>query len=128
MRLLLDSHVLYWALYEPENLSKTAALLLSDPENELFVSLSTLWELANKAAIHRLPLAGSSPDELAATIDALGVTWIPLTRPDILTAASLPPHHLDPFDRILVALAQSHSLVIMTNDPKMKLYEVAIRS
>jgi PIN domain nuclease of toxin-antitoxin system len=127
VRLLLDSHTLYWALYEPEKLSANANHLVADTSNEIFVSLSSLWELANKAAIHRLPLAGSSVEALAARIEDLGVTWLSLTKDVILAAANLPPHHLDPFDRILVALAQAHLLDVVTKDPMITLYDVAIR-
>ncbi len=59
MKLLLDSHAVYWAVYEPERLPVRAADSIADATNELFVSLATLWELSNKAALGRLALAGT---------------------------------------------------------------------
>jgi PIN domain nuclease of toxin-antitoxin system len=111
-------------LYEPEKLSSVAKDLLTDKNNQVYVSLSSLWELGSKAAVNRLPLAGSSVDLIATKIEEFGVKWLSLTKQDIVKATSLPPHHLDPFDRILIALAQTHSLPVVTKDPKFTLYDV----
>ncbi len=124
MRILPDSHTIYWVLYEPEKLSSVAKDLLTDKNNQVYVSLSSLWELGSKAAVNRLPLAGSSVDLIATKIEEFGVKWLSLTKQDIVKATSLPPHHLDPFDRILIALAQTHSLPVVTKDPKFTLYDV----
>ncbi len=64
MKLLFDSHVLLLALYEPERLPSLVTELVTDQNNELFVSLATVWELGNKAVVHRLPLAGSSVERM----------------------------------------------------------------
>ena len=126
MRLLLDSHVLLWALYEPEKLSPLAAELIADLSNELFVSLATVWELGNKAVTHRLPLAGSSVERMFERIEQLGVTFLPITQPDILDAINLPQHHADPFDRMLVAQAQANSLHLLTKDADIARYDVPV--
>lgn len=126
MRLLLDSHALLWALYEPEHLPTRVQEALSDTRNELFVSLATVWELANKAAVHRLPLAGSSVERMMERIEQLGVVFLSITQQDILAAATLPHHHADPFDRMLVAQAQAHSLHLLTKDADIAKYEVQI--
>jgi PIN domain nuclease of toxin-antitoxin system len=124
LKLLLDSHTVYWAVYEPERLPMRAADSIADATNELFVSLATLWELSNKAALGRLALAGTSVETMIARIRNLGVTVLQITEPDVVAASSLPPHHLDPFDRMLVAQAQANSLVIVTTDPDIPKYDV----
>lgn len=126
MRLLLDSHVLLWAIYEPERLSRLAEDLISDESNELFVSLASVWELANKAAAHRLPVAGSSVERMIARIEELGVSFLAISQSDIVAAASLPQHHSDPFDRMLIAQAQAHSLSLITKDPQIAKYAVQV--
>lgn len=126
MKVLVDAHALLWALYEPENLPARAAELIADPRNELLVSLATVWELANKAAVHRLLLVGSSTERMLERIEQLGVTFLPITKSEILAAANLPKHHRDPFDRMLIAQAQAHSLHLLTNDAEINLYGVPI--
>jgi PIN domain nuclease of toxin-antitoxin system len=126
LRLLLDSHTLLWALYEPERLPVRIQESISDADNELFVSLATVWELANKAAVHRLPLAGSSVERMVERIEQLGVSFLPITRPSIVAAATLPPHHADPFDRMLIAQAQAHTLTLLTKDAEIAKYDVQI--
>ncbi len=124
MRLLLDAHILLWTLYQPENLADRAAKAIADEPNELFVSLATLWEIANKAAVHRLPLAGSSVARIVERMEELGVVLVPILQSEIVAAATLPHHHSDPFDRILIAQAQAHSLTLVTVDEDILLYDV----
>jgi PIN domain nuclease of toxin-antitoxin system len=126
VKLLFDSHALLWTIYEPERLSPLAAESVASPANELFVSLATVWELANKAAIHKLPLVGSSVERMIERIDQLGVIFLSITRQDILSAAKLPNYHADPFDRMLIAQAQANSLHLLTKDADIARYDVPI--
>lgn len=126
MRLLLDSHTLLWALYEPERLPIPVQESISDDNNDIFVSLATVWELANKAAVHRLPLAGSSVERMVERIEQLGVIFLPITQSNIVAAATLPPHHADPFDRMLIAQAQADTLILVTKDAEVAKYDVQI--
>jgi PIN domain nuclease of toxin-antitoxin system len=126
LKLLLDAHSLYWAIYDPDKLPPTVRAAIADIRNSLFVSLATLWEMANKAAVDRLPLAGPSIDRMVERIEQLGVTFLPITQGEIVAAATLPHHHADPFDRILVAQAQARGLHVVTKDSKMALYDVRI--
>jgi PIN domain nuclease of toxin-antitoxin system len=124
LKLLLDAHIVLWALYEPEQLADRAAKAIADEANELFVSLATLWEIANKAAVGRLPLAGSSVARIVERIEELDVVFLPILRSEIVVAAILPHHHSDPFDRILIAQANAHSLTLITTDADILLYDV----
>jgi PIN domain nuclease of toxin-antitoxin system len=90
--------------------------LVSDTNNELYVSLATVWELSNKAAAYRLPLAGSSVEDMVARFEELEPVFVSITRAEINRVATLPQHHGDPFDRMLIAQAQALSLTLLTKD------------
>ncbi|WP_035347900.1 type II toxin-antitoxin system VapC family toxin [Edaphobacter aggregans] len=126
MKLLFDSHVILWTVYEPERLSPLVTELVTDEANELYVSLATVWELGNKAVVHRLPLAGSSVERMIERIEQLGVIFLPITRSEILASINLPHHHADPFDRVLIAQAQAHQLHLLTKDAHIARYDVPI--
>jgi PIN domain nuclease of toxin-antitoxin system len=125
-RLLLDSHTLLWALYDPSLLPDGLIGLLEDPSVDLYVREATLWELADKAAKNRLPLAGNSVAQFVHDIEAFGAVLLPIERADILLSVALPPHHGDPFDRLLVAQAQTGSLVLVSKDREIAKYDVAV--
>lgn len=103
MTLLLDTHVLLWALLEPGRLSPGTGALLVAPENTLLVSVVTAWEIAIKQSLGKLVLPGSAETWLPLAGEAFGVTWLDLTVDDALRVRALPWHHRDPFDRMLVA-------------------------
>jgi PIN domain nuclease of toxin-antitoxin system len=124
VKLLLDAHILLWVLYEPERLADRDRNAITDESNELFVSLATLWEIVNKAATHRLPLAGASLERIVERIEDLGVAFLPILQSEIIAAAMLPRHHADPFDRILIAQAKAYALTLVTVDADMMLYDV----
>jgi PIN domain nuclease of toxin-antitoxin system len=124
VKLLLDAHILLWVLYEPERLADRDRNAITDESNELFVSLATLWEIVNKAATHRLPIAGSSLERIVERIEELGVAFLPILQSEIVAAAMLPRHHADPFDRILIAQAKAYALTLVTVDADMMLYDV----
>ncbi len=124
MKLLLDSHTLLWAVYDPAKLPKLAAEVIADSENELFVSHISILELANKAASDRLPLVGPSTIRLLERIRELGATFLPIQLEEILAAANLPRHHADPLDRILIVQANFHDLQLVTCDGDIPKYDV----
>jgi PIN domain nuclease of toxin-antitoxin system len=113
-------------VYEPERLPPGIQNAVANVQNELIVSLATIWELSNKAAAHRLPLAGSSVQTMIERFQQLGVTFLPITLDEVLASASLPQHHSDPFDRMLIAQAIKHSFTFVTKDPVMRSYEVEV--
>ena len=121
---MLDSHAVFWSLYEPEKLSDRAREEISDERNELFISLATVWELSNKAGAGRLPISGSTVSIMVARMAQLADSFISITQEDIIASANLPRHHADPFDRMLIAQAQARSLHLVTKDSKILLYDV----
>ena len=123
-RLLLDTHVLLWSLTEPQRLSQRAREALEDPRSEVFVSSISGWEIAVKHALGKL----QAPDDLEAGIKQQGFTPLSLTFRHAEQAGALPPHHGDPFDRMLVAQAQLEGLIVITRDRHISRYDVRTMS
>lgn len=120
MNLLLDTHVVLWALAEPAKLARPARSALEDAQNEVLVSVVSAWEIAIKRALGRL----DAPDDLEAAIRMQGFAPFHLTFHHAAQAGRLPPHHRDPFDRMLIAQAQAEGLVLVTRDANIPLYGV----
>ena len=112
MRLLLDTHSLYWASFEPEKLSREASELLQVEETMLFASLASLWKMAIKCSIGNLKI----PDGYFSELSRHGYELLPVTVSHVETYLKLPLIHRDPVDRVLVAQAQSDQMTILTRD------------
>ena len=121
MRLLLDSNALLWWLDNDGPLMLDARELIDDVENEVVVSVASVWELAIKSARGRL----SVPDNLLALLDAQEVEVLDITAVHAFHAAALPPHHGDPFDRMLIAQAQLGDYAVVTSDRRFVEYGIA---
>jgi PIN domain nuclease of toxin-antitoxin system len=120
MKLLLDTHILLWWLTKDRKLSPTETAIITDPDNLVFVSAATAWEIAVKKMIGKL----EAPDNLSAALAANNFLELPITIEHSQKLYQLPLHHHDPFDRIMVAQAMSADLTFMTRDPKIALYEI----
>jgi PIN domain nuclease of toxin-antitoxin system len=122
MNLLIDAHVLCWWIADQPELAGEARAAIADPDNIVGVSAATIWELAIKQAAGRLEFDGDFREELEANrFDIL-----PIRLDHALAAATLPPHHSDPFDRMLVAQAQIERLTIVTRDRRIPQYGVQV--
>ena len=121
MRLLLDTHLLLWALAEPERLGPALRGLIEDPENEVLFSAASIWEVAIKAGPGRIDFA-VRPDEVARAAVVAGFAELPIRAEVAARVADLPPHHLDPFDRLLVAQAMAGPMRLYTADPLLPPY------
>lgn len=126
MKLLLDTHVVLWALSEPGRLSAQARTWLSTSSVDLAVSAATVWEVAIKARLGKLRLPGSVSAWLIPAVDELGVQWLDVTAAHAATVESLPLHHRDPFDRLLVAQAMGGGWTIVTADDAFADYGVPL--
>jgi PIN domain nuclease of toxin-antitoxin system len=109
-----------------ERLSAAAQSLLVDPENALFLSSASVWELAIKARLGKLTLPQPPDRFVIERLSASQVTSPPMRHDHALRAADLPPHHRDPFDRMLVAQTVLENLVLMTGDSKIERYDVNV--
>ena len=119
-RLLLDTHVLLWALEDSPELGEKARRAVIDPRNEVFVSAINVWEITIKRSLGKL----RGLDNLTTTVEDTGFTPLPITLFHAEQAGNLPMHHRDPFDRMLVAQAQAEGLTIVTKNDKIPRYAV----
>lgn len=121
MRILLDTHVLLWALTDSDRLSDDVRAIVRSPENDVLFSAASIWELAIKVQIGRLGL-GMQPEEVrTAALDA-GFAELAI-RGDVAARVSLlPMHHRDPFDRLLVAQALAEPARLYTADAILARY------
>ncbi len=120
MRFLLDTNVLVWSIaaaLKPETLDA-----LADPDNELFVSDVSLWELAIKAGLGKI----ETPPDLEEQMERLRMTGVPLNRRHITAYRELPLLHRDPFDRMLVAQAKVENLILVTRDRNLADYDITV--
>lgn len=122
MILLVDANALVWAIQDPSELAPGVRASLADPANDVLVSAATAWELAIKRANGKIRL----PASLAEAIELLGFVGLPVTISDGETAAALPPHHKDPFDRVLIAQAMRLEAVVVTRDAAFADYDVQV--
>jgi PIN domain nuclease of toxin-antitoxin system len=117
-RLLLDTHVLLWALEDSPELGERTRRAITDPRNQVFVSAVSVREIAIKRALGKV----QAPDDLLAAVEETGFTELGITLFHAEQAGNLPPHHRDPFDRMLVAQAQAVGLTIVTRDANIPIY------
>lgn len=122
MNLLLDTNALLWSLSSPPKLRPEARRAIQDPGNWVGVSAGSVWEIAIKRAVGKLQVGGDLLDSLRRTPFDL----IPITPDHAWAAGALPPHHKDPFDRLLIAQARAERLTIVTRDPRFEPYGVDI--
>jgi len=112
LNLLLDTHIVLWWLSDDPRLPTTARDEIADPDNTVFVSAATLWEAAIKASLGRLEVADDLPAEIAAEDFEL----MDISPEHAWRAGLLPPHHQDPFDRMLSAQALLQDLTLVSVD------------
>ena len=121
MRLLLDTHILLWALDTPARLDDGTRALLEDPANEVLFSAASIWEIAIKARLGRADFP-VRPDQIAQAARDTGFTELPVRADAAARVADLPLHHRDPFDRLLVAQAMVEPMRLYTADPLLPPY------
>ena len=121
MRLLLDTHVFLWWRDDSRKLRAHARHAIADAQI-VFVSAATAWEAAIKAALGRLRI----PDTIEAGVIESGFEKLPISFSHAESAAHLPSHHTDPFDRMLVAQARAEGLTLVTHDRRLAAYEIEI--
>ena len=126
-RILLDTHLLIWALDEFERLPAAVRDAIEDPDNDVVFSAVSIWEIAIKVHLGRIDFA-VRPDEIAAAAIATGFAELPLRWQAAAAIASLPMHHRDPFDRAIVAQAMTEPVNLYTVDQKLAPYSALVRT
>lgn len=123
MRLLLDTHVLIWAVTQPDRLAPRLRDAILSPRTVVLVSAASAWEIAIKQALGRLsfPL-----ERFDAVMEETGFAQLVMTAAHAIEAGGLPRHHADPFDRMLVAQARLDDLLLASDDPLVAAYDVRL--
>jgi PIN domain nuclease of toxin-antitoxin system len=111
VRLLLDTHLLLWALGQPSKLSAAARKQIE--KADVYVSAASIWEISIKSALGKLK---ANPVDVLGAIEPAGFNLLPITGEHAANTAELPPHHKDPFDRMLIAQASCEPMILLTND------------
>ena len=116
MRVLIDTHVLIWWALDDPKLSKRARAVMSSFESDIFVSAASAWEMATKVRLGKLPGAEAFVWEFPARVERLGFRELAITIEHGQRAGLLPGDHRDPFDRMLIAQAQTENIPLISNE------------
>lgn len=123
MNILMDTHAFLWYFQGNEQLSFKAAEILEDTDNDLCLSMASLWEIAIKLSLGKLTLQNPF-HELPDVLEQLMIRILPISFADTECCSTLPFHHRDPFDRMLISQAINHSLVIVSVDTAFDAYPI----
>jgi PIN domain nuclease of toxin-antitoxin system len=126
MKLLLDTHIFLWWVTDDPQLSTKARELIGDGHNTLYWSAASSWEVSIKYALGRMPLPEPPEQFLPVEIEKNRLESLPIIDAHAFQTGQLPPHHRDPFDRMLVAQAQVESISLLSNDRQLNHYDVEI--
>ena len=124
MRLLLDTQIFLWFLSDEARIPADARHAIGSSKNSILVSAASVWEVAIKASIGRLGIARADVMKLPRLIDTAGFDELPVLARHAVAVSTLPMHHRDPFDRLLVGQALTEDLVLVTTDPSIRAYDV----
>jgi PIN domain nuclease of toxin-antitoxin system len=126
MRILLDTHVLLWAVGSTGRLDGETVDTLSDPANDVLFSAASIWEIATKFSLGRADFAIEPEDILQGALD-IGFVELPVSSATAATVAQLPLIHRDPFDRLLIAQAIAEPAILYTSDARLPAYSELVR-
>lgn len=122
MKVLLDTHVLLWWLFDDPALSRPAREVIRDPGSFVLVSAASAWEISTKHRLGKLPEAGEAVAGLPSLLRTARFETLPITVEHAMAAGSLPGPHRDPFDRMLIAQSRLEDLPVVTADPVFRRY------
>ena len=126
MRVLVDTHLLLWAVASSRQLPKGARALILDTANEVYYSAASVWEVAIKSALRRRDFK-ADPTALVRALGQSGFSELPVTAAHAARVAGLPAIHRDPFDRLLVAQSLAEPMTLLTNDAVMLGYSPLVQ-
>jgi len=126
MKLLLDTHSFLWFIGGDKQISDKAKELISDENNDVFLSIGSLWEIAIKTSIGKLELIKPFDELIPEQLEEYEIELLDITQEDLNIVVKLPLHHRDPFDRIIIAQAIHRGLDIVGKDRQFEHYDIAI--
>jgi PIN domain nuclease of toxin-antitoxin system len=124
MKLLLDSHTFKWWRDEPHKLSQTAFAEISNPNNDVFLSVATVWELQIKIALNKFTVKGGLETAVQDEQQNNGFQILPVELYHAFYLENLPLHHKDPFDRLLISQAIVENMTLVSADANFAKYHV----
>lgn len=124
MKLLIDTQSLIWFAGNHPNLTTTARESIEDPRNECYASLASFWEMSIKINLGKLDINGLTLEEHIQELEQISFRFLPIHTSHIIQNGKLPPHHKDPFDRILIAQAISEGMHIVSSDVVFDQYTI----
>lgn len=124
MSLLLDTHSFLWFIAGSSKLSEPARLSIENPETELYLSIASLWEMAIKISLGKLQLGEAFGELIPAQLSQNGISLLQISVDHTAGVIQLPFHHRDPFDRLIIAQAQSENLPIISTDSVFDAYDI----
>jgi PIN domain nuclease of toxin-antitoxin system len=125
MKLLLDTHVFLWFVWDDPQLSAAARGAIELPTSEVFLSAASYWELAIKNSVNKLALAEPLGQYLTKHLQTNRIAILPITIAHAGRVATLPMHHRDPFDRMLLAQADVDQMQLVSADAAFDAYGAA---
>jgi len=124
MSFLLDTHYLLWAISDPSRISKNIKNIITNPENRVFVSTISFWEVSLKSGLGKLEISGFSPEDLPSLCTKIGFEIMLLSPEESSTYHELKAtHHKDPFDRMLIWQAIRNNLILISSDVNISRYK-----
>ncbi len=125
MRYLLDTHAIIWHLENDMQLSYKAKSIIEDEENEILATTVSLWEIAIKVSLKKLDLTLTT-DEIYQKLYGIDIRVLGILPNHIRIVQTLPHHHRDPFDRMIIAQAKAENCTVITRDAAFEAYDVPI--
>lgn len=124
MKYLIDTHAFLWWITDSQSLSKKVREIIGKAGNDLFWSVASSWEVAIKYKLGRLPLPDTPSVFITSELFKNRIESVQITNEHAFTAGQLPPHHKDPFDRMLISQAQLEDMTILSSHSTFQVYEV----
>ena len=124
MRALLDTHTFFWFIEDNPRLSATAKAVIVDGTNDILLSVASLWEMAIKISLGKLNVSGSFEPYITQQLAASNIGLLDISLLHVAAVVTLPFHHRDPFDRLLIAQAQVEQIPLISVDPAFDSYAV----
>ena len=122
---ILDTHTILWYFDRSKNLPGKVFQVILNPENQIFVSICSYWEMTIKSGLGKLVLPDTIENMISNAEKSL-IETLPISPKDLTTLDGLPMHHRDPFDRLLISQAINHQFPVLTKDPLFGRYPIAI--
>jgi PIN domain nuclease of toxin-antitoxin system len=124
MKYLLDTHSFLWFINNDTSLSQKAKMLIENPQSFIYLSVASVWEMAIKISLNRLEMPSPFASFIDRQLQENDITLLEIKTAHVAVVATLPFHHRDPFDRLLIAQAQNEKIPILGQDKNFDAYDV----